>query len=265
MINLFRKIRWRLAEDNKPASPAGRFVKYSRYAIGEIVLVVIGILIALQINTWNEQRKQNILEQDYYCRLLEDVTLDEQQVADLLLESEARLKAANQALRLLQGEHPKKIEVAQEINNSIKSIYADLKFNDAAFSDLKSGANLNIIKDKSVIRAVNTYFNKLEGYSSVIQVNGANAVAIFYSHDDLFANGWAQASLRDGWVSDGIEPDVLRALSIDEEELLSEDMQHRLLNESLLLLSHNQRQIMLYKNILEEVRKLQSVLRTKCD
>ena len=50
MIPLFRKIRKKLADDNKP-------VKYMRYAIGEIVLVVIGILIALSINNWNEERK----------------------------------------------------------------------------------------------------------------------------------------------------------------------------------------------------------------
>jgi len=50
MIPIFRKIRKKMADDNKP-------VKYLRYAIGEIVLVVIGILIALQINNWNENRK----------------------------------------------------------------------------------------------------------------------------------------------------------------------------------------------------------------
>jgi len=50
MINFFRKIRKQLADDNKP-------IKYFRYAIGEIVLVVIGILIALSINNWNENRK----------------------------------------------------------------------------------------------------------------------------------------------------------------------------------------------------------------
>ncbi|MEL4454821.1 DUF6090 family protein [Lutimonas vermicola] len=44
-----------MADDNKP-------MKYARYAIGEIVLVVIGILIALQINTWNEERKTKIIE-----------------------------------------------------------------------------------------------------------------------------------------------------------------------------------------------------------
>ena len=50
MINFFRKTRKKIADDNK-------FFKYSRYAIGEIVLVVIGILIALSINNWNEERK----------------------------------------------------------------------------------------------------------------------------------------------------------------------------------------------------------------
>jgi hypothetical protein len=50
MIPFFRRIRKTLADDNKP-------IKYFRYAIGEIVLVVIGILIALQINNANENRK----------------------------------------------------------------------------------------------------------------------------------------------------------------------------------------------------------------
>jgi hypothetical protein len=49
MIKFFRKIRHRLLTDNK-------FSKYLLYSIGEIVLVVIGILIALSINNWNEER-----------------------------------------------------------------------------------------------------------------------------------------------------------------------------------------------------------------
>ncbi|NNE03400.1 MAG: hypothetical protein HKN52_09560 [Eudoraea sp.] len=55
MINFFRKTRKKLADDNK-------FFKYSRYAIGEILLVVIGILIALQINNWNEDKKTSAYE-----------------------------------------------------------------------------------------------------------------------------------------------------------------------------------------------------------
>ena len=49
MIKIFRKIRQNLVMENKTG-------RYFKYAIGEIILVVIGILIALQINNWNEAR-----------------------------------------------------------------------------------------------------------------------------------------------------------------------------------------------------------------
>jgi len=49
MIKFFRKIRKKMADDNKP-------IKYLRYAFGEIVLIMIGILLALQINNWNQNR-----------------------------------------------------------------------------------------------------------------------------------------------------------------------------------------------------------------
>ena len=55
MINLFGRIRKKLSDDNKP-------LKYMMYALGEIILVVIGILIALQINNWNEDRKRSVIE-----------------------------------------------------------------------------------------------------------------------------------------------------------------------------------------------------------
>jgi hypothetical protein len=66
MIPFFQKIRKKMADDNKP-------LKYMRYAIGEIVLVVVGILLALQINTWNEGRKNNIIEQGTLLSLKTDL------------------------------------------------------------------------------------------------------------------------------------------------------------------------------------------------
>ncbi len=69
MIKFFRKIRYDLMEKNKTG-------KYFKYAIGEIILVVIGILIALQINTWNENRKVNNLKQNYYVQILVDLKND---------------------------------------------------------------------------------------------------------------------------------------------------------------------------------------------
>ena len=69
MIKFFRKIRQRLVTENK-------FSKYFLYAIGEILLVVIGILIALQLNNLNEDRKIEVTRQGYYHQLLEDLNKD---------------------------------------------------------------------------------------------------------------------------------------------------------------------------------------------
>jgi hypothetical protein len=69
MINFFRKTRKTLADENK-------FIKYFRYVIGEIVLVVIGILIALQINNWNEERKEYSKIKKYANSLIIDLQSD---------------------------------------------------------------------------------------------------------------------------------------------------------------------------------------------
>lgn len=69
MIPFFRKLRKKMADDNRP-------LKYARYAVGEIVLVVIGILIALQINTWNEERKTKVLTHEYLNNIKNDLLAD---------------------------------------------------------------------------------------------------------------------------------------------------------------------------------------------
>ena len=71
MIKFFRKIRYTLMETGKTGLPEQpvRAGKYLKYAIGEIVLVVIGILIALSINNWNENRKDATEEQKILINL----------------------------------------------------------------------------------------------------------------------------------------------------------------------------------------------------
>ena len=69
MIKFFRQIRFKLME-------TGKTTKYFKYAIGEIILVVIGILIALQINNWNENRKAKTNEIVLVKQLLEDAKID---------------------------------------------------------------------------------------------------------------------------------------------------------------------------------------------
>ncbi len=66
MIKIFRHIRRKLAAENK-------FWTYWRYAIGEILLVIIGILIALQVNNWNEKRLEQKRIRQYAKSLIEDL------------------------------------------------------------------------------------------------------------------------------------------------------------------------------------------------
>lgn len=69
MNRVFRNIRQKLLVEN-------RVTRYLLYALGEIVLVVIGILIALQVNNWNENRKNKITEQSYVKSLINDLEKD---------------------------------------------------------------------------------------------------------------------------------------------------------------------------------------------
>ena len=69
MIKFFRRIRQNLLNE-------GKTTKYFKYAIGEIVLVVLGILIALSINNWNDARKDRITEKELYRTLIKSLESD---------------------------------------------------------------------------------------------------------------------------------------------------------------------------------------------
>lgn len=256
MIRFFRTIRQSLLA-------RGRVTRYLTYAIGEIVLVVIGILIALQINTWNEERKNNLLEADYYCRLLEDLQQDLEQTDALIEQAEARLKASNQAIRLLQKENTRSIQFGEQISRATRATYVDFKPNNSTFVDLRS-ANLNLIKDKDIIKALNNYYNNVESLKSIIMVNGRNAVEIVFAHDDGFATGETQASMINGKLKTGLEKDVYASMPIDPASVINSSMKTRLFHETLVYVSSNTRQLELYNILKEHTSKTVSLLQKKC-
>lgn len=81
MIKFFRRIRQKLLTDNK-------FSKYLLYAIGEIALVMVGILLALQVNNWNEERKESLEEKALLLELKREV----KQNIKLLTHQKVQLK-----------------------------------------------------------------------------------------------------------------------------------------------------------------------------
>jgi len=90
MIPFFRKIRKKMADDNRPR-------KYMRYAVGEIALVVIGILIALQINTWNENRKASNEELKILKALESDFKVSKKRL-EKTLEIQSKVMDCSQVL-----------------------------------------------------------------------------------------------------------------------------------------------------------------------
>ena len=93
MIKFFRNIRQKLLTENKIS-------KYLLYAIGEIVLVVIGILIALSINNWNEERKNNLIEKKLILNIIKDLRLDSIYISQSLIEVDAQKKVIDDIISM---------------------------------------------------------------------------------------------------------------------------------------------------------------------
>ena len=106
MINFFRKIRKKMADDNKP-------IEYMRYATGEIVLVVIGILIALSINNWNENRKSKIMANEVYKNLLTSLQQDSTEVQKII---ELQTKSVEAIRKLILNDSKKELIEFDEKN-----------------------------------------------------------------------------------------------------------------------------------------------------
>ena len=82
MLKFFRQIRQNLLSKSKTG-------KYLKYAIGEIVLVMIGILLALQVNEWNNERNRKIAEQTIIEQLIIDLSKSQYEL-EQVIEDEAK-------------------------------------------------------------------------------------------------------------------------------------------------------------------------------
>lgn len=93
MLRFFSKMRYKLAAENKVA-------KYLRYAVGEILLVVIGILIALQVNNWNELRKKESQRKELVQALISEFKATHLRITSIKEEIEQNIERTSRFLSL---------------------------------------------------------------------------------------------------------------------------------------------------------------------
>ncbi len=139
MINFFRKIRKKMADDNKP-------MKYMRYAIGEIVLVVIGILIALSINNWNENRKTKLKSQVYINEIVNNLRIDTLNINTLIKRGNTyKVGLMNYFSYFNKGNMP----IEKLIDSSKKVRFSYMRYIPAnhTFIDMQSSGNTNLLNE----------------------------------------------------------------------------------------------------------------------
>jgi len=142
MINFFRKVRKKLLTEN-------RFSRYLIYALGEIILVVIGILIALQINNRNENRKIRAKELVYLENIKNDLQLTSQILDEFIATRKEQVSAANRTLEHYNG---KPVTNWNAFNMDIVSIYTWQRFFpiDNTFRELQNSGNFAILSNDSI-------------------------------------------------------------------------------------------------------------------
>ena len=150
MIKFFRRIRQQLLSE-------GKVGKYFTYAIGEIVLVVIGILIALSINNWNTERINNNRVQQYAASLVQDLEND----IEMINVSQFQAKKSYQKIDSL-----KSYVLSTDITNLSNStlyvlthdiMYRPFQWNRATFEEMKNAEILHYFKNDSLKKKLMAY------------------------------------------------------------------------------------------------------------
>lgn len=198
MIKFFRTIRQKLLSENN-------FTKYLFYAIGEIILVVIGILIALSINNWNENTKNKRLENNYLNRILKELEND-------ILEYDKATKLAlerNDRVIFLQHviENPELLQDSSDyfVNSIISAGYTYFPtISNHSFEELKSSGRLSLIQDEKLRVMIAKYYDFTSSHTqwSYIREN----VQITYNE---FSRGILNQEQMHQTLSHYYEPDTL--------------------------------------------------------
>ena len=167
MIKLFRKIRQQLLTENK-------FSKYLLYAIGEIVLVVIGILIALQINNANELRKERAKEKEILKQIRSDLKEDSKFLKNTKIIYQNRLSYFKKIDTTISC---KKYDLSKGQDSSSILNYRNIFINPKPFlpvsgtyKSIIGDGNTNIIRNKELLKSIQNLYDVQ--FSSIESIYG---------------------------------------------------------------------------------------------
>lgn len=148
MIKFFRQIRQNLLSE-------GKTEKYLKYAIGEIILVVIGILIALQINNWNEDRKVRKLEAQIYTELKSDLLQTRSDINETISEHREIFESSQQLITDIYDKKSNSQTMYEALTSS--SLEFQIIPKTSAFENLKN-IGLNTLSNDSLRIAITNLF-----------------------------------------------------------------------------------------------------------
>ena len=173
MIKFFRKIRQRLLSENK-------FSKYLIYAIGEVILVVIGILIALQINNWNQVRINSSKEKSYLTYLKKELTENSELNQRMIIN---RMDTKMEGLNLAKNFCENNFEITDTLGFLNKITIGGLFSGGSPlgvrnyYNELLNTGNMQLIKNESIKLDIARYYSRIEYYtkrSSITATQYAN-------------------------------------------------------------------------------------------
>lgn len=147
MIKFLRQIRQRLLTENK-------FSKYILYAIGEIILVVIGILIALQINNWNEKRKEKIRIEAFLSDIKNDLEQDVEYFIDNKQNYGQIIKNKEWGMSKNEYNYSQKDSLFQFMFIT----FTDRKLMDVSFNKFLNSGIVKYYQYKDVLDAIHQYY-----------------------------------------------------------------------------------------------------------
>lgn len=151
MINFFRKIRQNLLSEGKTS-------RYFKYAIGEILLVVIGILIALQINNWNENRQADIKKTILINALISDFEKSSNLVDSLLLNQGKRFSFSSNFIYTIyrKKEYSKLDSLKKDLFKFFN--YDEYEVNLTSYINAESNGKINSLDDKNIMYMFSNFF-----------------------------------------------------------------------------------------------------------